>query len=73
MRRSFYHYMMTRRVAKIQSSIDELADAMFYDDAFPKQSTDFNQVSRYFEDHVDYLKSLSIFDQAWEEYLASEA
>ena len=72
MRRSFYHYMMTRRAAKIQSSIDELADAFFYVVFFFLLSTDFNQVSRYFEDHVDYLKRLSIFDQAWEEYLASE-
>jgi uncharacterized protein YozE (UPF0346 family) len=65
--------MMTQRVHKKVTAIDYFAEAMVDDLAFPKHATDYHQVSRYLEDEVNYLNNLSIFDEAWEDYLASEA
>lgn len=71
MRKSFYQYMMTQRVSKLLTPIDYFAEAMFEDIAFPKHSEDFQEISRYLEDNVSYLTNLSVFDDAWDMYLAN--
>lgn len=38
----------------------------------PKQSTDYNELSSYLELNADYLESMSVFDQAWEQYVQIE-
>ena len=47
---SFYHYLMTRRNAKSYSPIAEFAKNAFYDDDFPKQSKDYDEISKYLEE-----------------------
>lgn len=36
---------------------------------FPKQSEDYDEVSRHLEMNADYLPSMMIFDEAWRRYL----
>lgn len=68
---SFYHYLMTRRNAKSYSPIAEFAKNAFYDDDFPKQSKDYDEISKYLEEMGSYLPSMSIFDEVWRQYLAN--
>ncbi|KRN97007.1 hypothetical protein IV55_GL000883 [Furfurilactobacillus siliginis] len=48
------------------------ANNAFLDQAFPKQSDDFDDVSRYLEMNGNYLPSMDIFDEAWHLYIESE-
>ena len=61
---SFYRYLMTQRNP---NSAD--ANNAFLDSAFPKQSTDFEEISQYLEENADYLPAMTIFDAAWRRYL----
>lgn len=70
MRRSFYHWLMTQRDSKVDLAAAELADLVFTDTAFPRQSSDFDQISRYLEEEASFVFNLSQFDQIWETYLA---
>lgn len=72
MRRSFFHWLMTQRQPVAADEVETFANAAFFDQQFPKQSTNFDDLSRYLEENAGYLHSMSIFDQAWEMYLASE-
>ncbi len=44
----------------------------FFDQAFPKQETDFEKLSNYLELNAGYLPSMSVFDQAYNMYLSHE-
>ncbi|WP_455647114.1 YozE family protein [Leuconostoc sp.] len=68
--RSFYDWLMTNRIAVAADEIQQFANNAFLDLTFPKQSTDFDDISNYLEENASYLTEMSIFDQAWERYQA---
>lgn len=71
-RRSFYQFLMTQRNADSVDEIAQFANNAFYDQAFPKQSQDYDEISRYLELNGAYLPSMTIFDQAYQQYVDSE-
>ena len=72
MRRSFYQYLMTQRNAESYEPVAQFANNAFLDQAFPKQSQNFDDVSRYLELNGNYLQSMDVFDEAWHMYHESE-
>ncbi|CAM3058895.1 YozE family protein [Lactiplantibacillus plajomi] len=73
MHKTFYQYLMTQRNPDSTEAVAEFANNAFFDQSFPKQSKDFHEVSQYLELNAGYLPTMTIFDEAWQEYLASEA
>ena len=73
MRQSFYQYLMTLRNPNSLDEIAQFANNAFYDQAFPKQSQVYDELSHYLELNGAYLPSMTIFDQAWEGYLEKMA
>ncbi|KRM93821.1 hypothetical protein FC56_GL000540 [Lentilactobacillus senioris DSM 24302 = JCM 17472] len=69
MRKSFYQFLMTKRNPSSTESVAEFANNAFYDQSFPKQSTDFDELSKYLEENANYLPSMIIFDEAWTEFI----
>ena len=51
MRKSFYTWLMTERNPKSNAPKAILADLAFHESAFPKHTDDFDEVSRYLEEH----------------------
>jgi uncharacterized protein YozE (UPF0346 family) len=72
MRRPFFQWLMTQREPVAANEVQTFANAAFYDQQFPKQSENFDELSRYLEENAPYLHSATIFDDAWAMYLASE-
>jgi uncharacterized protein YozE (UPF0346 family) len=72
MRRSFYQWLMTQRKTEHADEIQQFANNAWLDTTFPKQSQDFDEISQYLEENAAYLLSMSTFDEAWQQYLASE-
>ena len=71
MRKSFYTWLMTERNPKKQCVLRPLlADLAFHESAFPKHTDDFDEVSRYLEEHASFSFNLGDFDAIWEEYQA---
>ncbi|MBF8970803.1 YozE family protein [Streptococcus sp. NLN76] len=70
MRKSFYHWLMTQRDSKVDVEAAALADLVFTETAFPRQSSDFDQISRYLEEEASFAFNLSQFDRIWETYLS---
>ncbi|MGG0409789.1 YozE family protein [Peribacillus simplex] len=70
--RPFYLYLMKFRQPKEIDAITKFANYAYEDHGFPKQSTDYNELSSYLELNADYLESMSVFDQAWEQYVQIE-
>lgn len=68
----FYAFLMRYRQPKEVDEITKFANYAFLDHSFPKQSSDYDEVSRYLELNVDYLVSMTIFDEAWDLYLQNE-
>lgn len=68
-RDSFYRYLMTQRNPNSADEIEQFANNAFLDSTFPKQSEDFDEISKYLEENADYLPSMTIFDAAWQRYL----
>ncbi|CAM4229394.1 YozE family protein [Bacillus manliponensis] len=68
MKKSFYHYMMKHRAALVSNEISQLAEAMYDDLSFPKQSEEYEEISSYLE-LSGMLESMSTFDEAWDLYL----
>lgn len=66
---SFYHFLMTQRQPNKPTDVQQFANNAFFDSAFPKQSRDFEEISRYLEENADYLPSMTIFDAAWQQYM----
>ncbi|CAK1232395.1 MULTISPECIES: YozE family protein [Fructobacillus] len=69
--RTFYGWLMTNRNPVAATEIQQFANNAFLDQSFPKQSTDFDELSNYLEGSASYLMSMTIFDEAWSEYQAS--
>ena len=57
--------MMKHRAALFRNEISDLAEAMYDDLSFPKQSEDYDEISSYLE-LSGMLESMSIFDEAWD-------
>ena len=70
--KSFYTFLMTYRQPKEVDAITKFANHAFLDHSFPKQSVDYDELSRYLEMNVDYLESMSVFDEAWDIFMQSE-
>ncbi|WP_020060659.1 YozE family protein [Bacillus sp. 123MFChir2] len=68
MKKSFYHYMMKHRASLAKNELCDLAEIMYEDHSFPKQSEDYDEISSYLE-LSGSLDSMSIFDRAWELYM----
>lgn len=68
-RDSFYRYLMTQRNPNSADEVEQFANNAFLDSTFPKQSKDFDEISKYLEENADYLPSMTIFDTAWQKYL----
>ncbi|WP_272158438.1 YozE family protein [Streptococcus sp. HN38] len=69
MRKSFYAWLMAQRNPKSNEPVAILADYAFEESDFPKQSDDFDVVSRFLEESASFAFSMSDFDVIWEEYL----
>lgn len=72
MRQSFYQFLMTQRNPEDYEPVAEFANNAFYDQAFPKQETNFDALSKYLEENASYLPSMTVFDQAWQMYLEQD-
>lgn len=73
MRESFYQFLMTQRNPASHDEIAEFANNAFFDQAFPKQETDFHRLSQYLELSAGYLPEMTIFDQAYRLYQEKNA
>ena len=67
MQRSFYNWLMSQRNPSFANEIQEFANRAWFDSSFPKQSTDFDEISNYLETNVSYV-DLDVFDLAWSQY-----
>lgn len=68
-KRSFYFWLMTQRNETGADEIAQFANNAFFDQAFPKQSHNYEELSNYLELNAGYLPEMSIFDTAYREYL----
>lgn len=66
---TFYRFLMTLRDPDDYSEVAQFANNAFYDQSFPKQTTDYDSLSQYLELNGNYLPSMTIFDDAWQQYL----
>lgn len=64
----FYRYLMTLRNPEDHGTVANFANNAFHDHAFPKQATDYHELSEYLELNAGYLPSMSIFDEAYAMY-----
>lgn len=72
MAKSFYHFLMRYRNGGNRDEISQFANDAYFDHSFPTQSKNYDEISRYLEIDVDYLPSMSVFDQAWDLFLQIE-
>ncbi|WP_445491154.1 YozE family protein [Niallia sp. 03133] len=72
MSKSFYHFLIKFRHPEPKDEISELANDAYMDHGFPKNSSDYDEISSYLELNGYYLPSMRIFDHAWETYLFQE-
>ncbi|MBP2078278.1 YozE family protein [Oceanobacillus polygoni] len=66
--RSFYHFLLTYRGKTRPDEKSRLADWAFKDHNFPKQATDYNDVSNYLEWNSPFPNAVNVFDELWEIY-----
>lgn len=60
--------MMKHRASLLKDELSDLAETMYGDHSFPKQSEDYDEISSYLE-LSGSLESMAIFDRAWELYM----
>ena len=70
MDRSFYQFALKYRGKIVADDFSRFADSMFLDHSFPKNSRDFDQLSKYIEEKAHPVMKASTFDEMWEEYTA---
>jgi len=68
--KSFYHFLMKYRHPAPKDAISDFANL---DHSFPKTSEDYHELSSYLELNGQYLESMSVFDEAWQQYLITES
>ncbi|WP_283678757.1 YozE family protein [Lentilactobacillus sp. Marseille-Q4993] len=71
MRKTFYEFLMTKRNPSSPDSVAEFANNASMDQSFPKQETDFETLSKYLEENASYLPTMTIFDEAFQQYRES--
>lgn len=72
MTKSFYHFLMKFRHHEPEDNISQFANSAYEDHSFPKNSFEYEEISRYLELNGHYLESMRVFDEAWETYLFQE-
>lgn len=65
---TFYKYVLTFRGGPKTDLKSQFAEAMYYDLSFPKQSSDFHELSRYIEELAHQDMSALLFDDLWTLY-----
>ncbi|WP_409301187.1 YozE family protein [Peribacillus sp. SCS-155] len=70
--KSFYHFLMKYRQPKKLDDITAFANDAYEDHGFPKQSTDYDEISRYLEMNGHYITTMALFDKAWDLYIQNE-
>lgn len=68
MKDSFYRFLMTQRDPDGTDEITQFANNAFNDQSFPKQATDYDEISNYLELNGGYLPEMEIFDDAYQLY-----
>jgi len=68
-RKSFYHYVLTLRGSNQKNAEQAFATNVGKDIQFPKHSEDYDTISSYLELSVDYVDSMDLFDEIWQQYL----
>ncbi|MDF0725671.1 YozE family protein [Cytobacillus sp. S13-E01] len=68
MAKSFYHFILKYRSAKAHNEISQFANDIYEDHSFPKGSSDYHELSSYLEFNGEYMKSMTVFDEAWDLY-----
>lgn len=68
MRRSFYHFVKTLADPYKKDDVTLFANAVSRDGTFPKQSEDYDELSDYLELNADYVESMTLFDEVFQEY-----
>ncbi len=63
---------MKYRHPKPKDEISQFANDAYEDHSFPKMSMNYEELSSYLELNGEYLPSMSVFDHAWELYLAEQ-
>lgn len=66
---TFYQFILTYRGRKKPNEQSKLADWVFSDHDFPKQSTDYDELSSYLEWNSPFPNALIVFDELWDAYL----
>ncbi|KMY50470.1 YozE family protein [Peribacillus loiseleuriae] len=72
MMKPFYTFLMNYRQPKEVDEMTKFANEAFNDHTFPKQSNNYDELSRYLEMNGHYLRSMSIFDEVWDTYMLNE-
>ncbi|MBP2241228.1 uncharacterized protein YozE (UPF0346 family) [Cytobacillus eiseniae] len=72
MAKTFYHHLMKYRHPSPKDSISQFANNAYEDHGFPKTSYNYHEISSYLELNVSYLESMTVFDEAWEQYITTE-
>ena len=70
MQQTFYQFITRFVDYDAKDPMSRLANQIHQDQAFPKQSTDFHQITDYLEHSSQYSQLLSIFDDAWAQHQA---
>lgn len=73
MTKSFYHFLMKYRHPEPKDDISRFANQAYLDHDFPKHLKQYEDISLYLELNAPYLERMSIFDEAWNLYLAEES
>ncbi|MBO0958307.1 YozE family protein [Neobacillus sp. MM2021_6] len=73
MRKSFYHFLLKFRHPAPKDAISRFANDAYLDHAFPKTAEDYHELSSYLELNGAYLESMTVFDETWQQYIASES
>ncbi|MFJ6210234.1 YozE family protein [Lysinibacillus sp. NPDC092081] len=69
MKKSFYLYVLTFRGGDWSDSKVRFAEGMFHEHNFPKQSTDFDELSSYVESYATDNLKIEVFDELWALYV----
>ena len=66
---TFYQYLMKFRAPAEQDDVTRLANLVFQDSTFPKQSKNYHEISSYLETSANFYFNLTIFDKIWQDYM----
>lgn len=65
---TFYQYLMRFRAPKETDDVTQLANLVFRDSMFPRQSHSFDEISNYLEREAPFYFKLTVFDDIWADY-----